>query len=82
MFNMSQGRKGIMGEAGTEGVFPLKRGKDGKLGVQATGGGMYSLSVSVPITVPFSNKKFEANLRSKIEGNVPKLVQQAIKEMM
>lgn len=30
---------GVMGEAGPEAVMPLKRGKDGKLGVQATGTG-------------------------------------------
>lgn len=29
----------VMGEAGPEGIFPLKRGKDGKLGVSAEGGG-------------------------------------------
>lgn len=28
---------GVMGEAGTEGIFPLKRGRDGKLGVSAEG---------------------------------------------
>lgn len=30
---------GVMGEAGMEGIFPLQRGSDGKLGVKATGGG-------------------------------------------
>ncbi len=30
---------GIGGEAGTEGVLPLRRGRDGKLGVIASGGG-------------------------------------------
>ena len=29
---------GLMGEAGAEAIMPLKRGKDGKLGVQASGG--------------------------------------------
>ncbi|HGM7029115.1 TPA: phage tail tape measure protein [Serratia liquefaciens] len=29
---------GVMGEAGAEGIFPLKRGRDGKLGVAAIGG--------------------------------------------
>lgn len=28
-----------MGEAGPEGIFPLKRGPDGKLGVSASGAG-------------------------------------------
>ena len=36
MFAFAKGA-GIMGEAGVEGIFPLKRGKDGKLGVSAEG---------------------------------------------
>lgn len=38
---------GLMGEAGAEGIFPLKRGKDGKLGISANGGGSTSTSVVV-----------------------------------
>jgi tape measure domain-containing protein len=40
MFKFAKGgamQTGIMGEAGAEAVMPLKRGPDGKLGVQATG---------------------------------------------
>ena len=29
---------GLMGEAGAEAIMPLKRGSNGKLGVQASGG--------------------------------------------
>jgi len=35
MFPMSGGRTGLMGEAGPEAIMPLKRGPDGKLGVQS-----------------------------------------------
>jgi len=38
-FPMSGGRTGLMGEAGPEAIMPLKRGKNGKLGVVAEGGG-------------------------------------------
>ncbi|MFD1912132.1 phage tail tape measure protein [Halodurantibacterium flavum] len=38
MFPMRGGR-GLMGEAGPEAIMPLTRGADGKLGVQAQGGG-------------------------------------------
>ena len=38
MFPMNDGRTGLMGEAGPEAIMPLKRGKNGKLGVQAEGG--------------------------------------------
>ena len=38
-----------MGEAGAEGIFPLKRGKDGKLGVSAegAGGGVANITVNI-----------------------------------
>jgi phage-related minor tail protein len=38
-FPMAGGKTGLMGEAGPEAIMPLKRGKDGKLGVAADGGG-------------------------------------------
>ena len=38
LFGM-RGGLGLMGEAGPEAVMPLKRGRDGKLGVAAAGGG-------------------------------------------
>jgi lambda family phage tail tape measure protein len=37
MFGMSGGRTGLMGEAGPEAILPLKRGPDGKLGVEGSG---------------------------------------------
>lgn len=38
-FPMRGGRTGLMGEAGPEGILPLTRGSDGRLGVTAHGGG-------------------------------------------
>lgn len=53
MFAFASGA-GVMGEAGPEGIFPLKRGKDGKLGVSVEGsregGHTYNVSVSVDAT--------------------------------
>ena len=46
LFPMANG-KGLMGEAGPEGVLPLKRGRDGKLGVIANGGGVGNIVVNV-----------------------------------
>ena len=37
MFGMSGGRTGLMGEAGPEAIMPLKRGPNGKLGVEGGG---------------------------------------------
>jgi lambda family phage tail tape measure protein len=34
-----RGATGLMGEAGPEAIMPLARGADGRLGVQASGGG-------------------------------------------
>jgi hypothetical protein len=39
MFGMGGGRMGVAGEAGYEGILPLRHGPDGKLGVIAHGGG-------------------------------------------
>jgi hypothetical protein len=38
MFSYGGGKKGLMGEAGDEGILPLKRNSGGVLGVQAVGG--------------------------------------------
>ena len=40
----------ILGEAGPEGILPLKRGRDGKLGVIAQGGGVGNIVVNVDAT--------------------------------
>jgi len=39
MFPMAGNQTGLMGEAGPEAIMPLKRGANGKLGVQMEGGG-------------------------------------------
>jgi hypothetical protein len=39
MFPMAGNQTGVMGEAGPEAIMPLKRGANGKLGVQVQGGG-------------------------------------------
>jgi len=64
-FGMSGGRTGLMGEAGPEAIMPLKRGKNGKLGVQAEGG-----SGDVVI---HQNFNFQANG----DDSVKKLIAQA-----
>lgn len=37
LFDMAGGKTGLMGEAGSEAIMPLKRGSDGSLGVVASG---------------------------------------------
>jgi phage-related minor tail protein len=45
MFPMANGA-GLMGEAGPEAVMPLKRGKNGKLGVQVEGGSQQPIVIN------------------------------------
>ena len=37
----------LMGEAGPEAIMPLRRGSNGKLGVEASGGSMGNITVNV-----------------------------------
>ena len=46
LFPMKNGI-GLMGEAGAEAILPLRRGANGKLGVQSSGGGSTVINVSV-----------------------------------
>jgi lambda family phage tail tape measure protein len=41
------GSYGLMGEAGTEAIMPLRRGANGKLGVEASGSGVGDVVVNV-----------------------------------
>ena len=50
MFKYGGSNLGILGEAGPESIMPLKRGKDGKLGVIAQGGGVGNIVVNVDAT--------------------------------
>ena len=51
------GKFGVMGEKGYEAILPLSRGSNGKLGVQASGGG----STNVVVTVDASNSSVEGD---------------------
>lgn len=63
-FPMSGGKTGLMGEAGPEAIMPLKRGPDGKLGVESNGGGAVTIQ---------QNFNFSANG----DESVKKLIAQA-----
>ena len=65
-FPMSGGKTGLMGEAGPEAIMPLKRGSNGKLGVQMEGGGGQNVVV---------NQSF--NFQANGDDTVKKLIAQA-----
>lgn len=55
-----RGGMGLMGEAGPEAIMPLSRGPDGKLGVQARGGGVpvnVVMNIQTPDTEGFRRSK-------------------------
>jgi hypothetical protein len=65
-FPMAGGKTGLMGEAGPEAIMPLKRGANGKLGVQMEGGGGDTINV-------VQNFSFQANG----DDSVKKIIAQA-----
>ena len=63
---MAGGKAGLMGEAGPEAIMPLKRGANGKLGVQMEGGSQGNVVV---------NQSF--NFSANGDDSVKKLIAQA-----
>lgn len=65
------GRFGLMGEAGPEAIMPLKRGRDGKLGV-AGGGGVNVGTIN--ITVQNTGENLDPTAQKQIAGQVRSIV--------
>jgi phage-related minor tail protein len=47
-----RGGTGLMGEAGPEAIMPLRRGPDGRLGVEMAGGAAPHVTVTMNVTTP------------------------------
>jgi phage-related minor tail protein len=69
-FPMSGGT-GLMGEAGSEAIMPLKRGPDGRLGVAASEGG-------APVQVIFNVNATDAQSFRKSEGQINAMLTRAV----
>ena len=69
LFPMSGGQTGLMGEAGPEAIMPLKRGRDGKLGVSAEGSGSVV-------------QHFHFNLAANGDDSVKRIVAQAAPQIV
>ena len=76
-FPMTGGKTGLMGEAGPEAIMPLKRGANGKLGVQMEGGAT---------TTVVQNFNFSANgddsVKRIIAQAAPKIAQMTKSEII
>ena len=66
-----RGGLGLMGEAGPEAIMPLRRGPDGRLGVQAQGGGAAQVvvNISTPDVAGFQRS------RGQIAAQLARIVQ-------
>ena len=71
LFSMSGGKTGLMGEAGPEAILPLKRGPNGKLGVESSGG-----SVIVNQTINVSTGVAQT-VRNEIRTLMPQIAEGA-----
>ena len=72
-FGMSGGKTGLMGEAGPEAIMPLKRGANGKLGVQMEGnGGGVTINQNINISTGV-----QQTVRSEIKSMMPQIAEQS-----
>ena len=68
------GRFGLMGEAGAEAILPLSRGSNGKLGVQASGGGGGVSVGNINITVENTGEQLNPEAQKQLAGQVKGIV--------
>jgi hypothetical protein len=69
-FPMAGGKTGLMGEAGPEAIMPLKRGKNGKLGVSVEGS---SGSVNVVNNINVAGGSDPAAIRAEVAKLMPQI---------
>lgn len=69
LFPMANGM-GLMGEAGPEAIMPLKRGKDGKLGVEGGGNVVVNQTINVSTGV-------QQTVRTEIKSLMPQIAESA-----
>ncbi|MGV1825105.1 phage tail tape measure protein [Agrobacterium vitis] len=72
-FGMDGGNTGLMGEAGSEAILPLKRGSDGSLGVATQGGGSSGTQVNVNVTTQ------DASSFTKSQSQISSLLARSVK---
>jgi hypothetical protein len=78
LFPMADGA-GLMGEAGPEAVMPLKRGKDGKLGVSGGGGG--GVTINMDLRGSNGDDSIVAAVEAGIRRAAPQLIGAAVNKV-
>lgn len=66
VFPMARGGMGLMGEAGPEAIMPLRRLGNGRLGVEAAGGGTQNIAVTVNVEGGQSKVQGDAGKASQL----------------
>lgn len=79
-FPLANGDTGLMGEAGIEGIFPIRRNARGQLGVIAMGGGSGAI-INQP-TINIDARGADAGVDQKIRAGVAIAVQQANAQLL
>lgn len=83
MFPMANGA-GLMGEAGPEGILPLKRGPDGRLGVSAHGGNRNNAERPIVIQVAADSQWITATAQQSsaetVRAMTPSIVGQSVEK--
>jgi phage-related minor tail protein len=64
------GRMGLAGEAGPEAILPLARGSDGRLGVQAQGGGGVTITMNISTPDAESFRRSETQIGAMVSRAV------------
>ena len=65
-FPLSRGMTGIAGERGAEAILPLTRGRDGRLGVAAAGGGSGGITINIATPDVESFRRSEGQVAAMI----------------
>ena len=74
-FSFGAGRLGVMGEAGPEAVMPLRRGRDGRLGVAAAGGGSVVIHQTINVEAGASRNELMAGMTAAKNAAVGEILE-------
>lgn len=80
-FRFGAGKLGVMGEAGPEAILPLAKGRNGKLGVRAEGGGGRATSITYAPTIHIDSRTDQAAIAQTVAQAVQAGQQQLMQQL-